>query len=215
MTATVTASPAETTPGHQLNTPTANATASTPPGSARRPSTEQVGSSAAFKHFKVTVQQVEQAPPGVRVLAEVCVRRLPPDPQGNRTRISWDPWSISTDSKTVDASRSSAPSPGEFPADRTYRVGQCASGWVPFPTRTRPLKINYANGVGDIAVWDANHLNKRPRIGGSAKPRRQGETNYFENCDAVRAVGKAPIRRGDPGYGPHLDGDDDGVGCED
>lgn len=37
---------------------------------------------------------------------------------------------------------------------------------------------------------------------------------YYENCDAARAAGEAPVRRGDPGYGPHLDADNDGVGCE-
>lgn len=36
----------------------------------------------------------------------------------------------------------------------------------------------------------------------------------FPNCSAARAAGAAPVRRGDPGYGPHLDRDDDGVGCE-
>jgi hypothetical protein len=36
---------------------------------------------------------------------------------------------------------------------------------------------------------------------------------YYENCDAVRAAGAAPIRRGDPGYAPHLDRDGDGEGC--
>ena len=38
-------------------------------------------------------------------------------------------------------------------------------------------------------------------------------TNYA-NCDAVRAAGAAPIHRGDPGYAPKLDRDNDGVGCE-
>ena len=37
---------------------------------------------------------------------------------------------------------------------------------------------------------------------------------YYENCDAARAAGAAPVRRGDPGYAAHLDRDDDGVGCE-
>jgi len=37
---------------------------------------------------------------------------------------------------------------------------------------------------------------------------------YFENCDAARAAGAAPVRRGDPGYRSGLDRDDDGVGCE-
>ena len=36
----------------------------------------------------------------------------------------------------------------------------------------------------------------------------------FRNCTAARAVGAAPVRRGDPGYGRHLDRDGDGVGCE-
>ena len=36
----------------------------------------------------------------------------------------------------------------------------------------------------------------------------------YPNCTAVRNAGAAPIRRGDPGYGKHLDRDNDGVGCE-
>ena len=36
----------------------------------------------------------------------------------------------------------------------------------------------------------------------------------FPNCAAARAAGAAPVRRGQPGYGPHLDRDGDGVGCE-
>ncbi|WP_312568739.1 excalibur calcium-binding domain-containing protein [Comamonas sp.] len=36
----------------------------------------------------------------------------------------------------------------------------------------------------------------------------------FANCAAARAAGAAPVYRGDPGYGPHLDRDNDGVGCE-
>jgi len=37
---------------------------------------------------------------------------------------------------------------------------------------------------------------------------------HYENCDAARAAGAAPVHRGDPGYGPHLDGDGDGSACE-
>lgn len=36
----------------------------------------------------------------------------------------------------------------------------------------------------------------------------------FANCAAARAAGAAPVRRGEPGYGPHLDRDGDGIGCE-
>jgi hypothetical protein len=45
----------------------------------------------------------------------------------------------------------------------------------------------------------------------SAPPRSGGA---FANCTAARAAGAAPVRRGDPGYGAHLDQDGDGVGCE-
>ncbi|MFI5509369.1 excalibur calcium-binding domain-containing protein [Mycobacterium sp. NPDC051804] len=37
---------------------------------------------------------------------------------------------------------------------------------------------------------------------------------YYKNCDAARDAGAAPVHEGDPGYGPHLDRDRDGVGCE-
>ncbi|MGC1270859.1 MAG: excalibur calcium-binding domain-containing protein [Croceibacterium sp.] len=36
----------------------------------------------------------------------------------------------------------------------------------------------------------------------------------FRNCTEARAAGAAPVRRGQPGYGRHLDRDGDGVGCE-
>jgi hypothetical protein len=52
-----------------------------------------------------------------------------------------------------------------------------------------------------------------PSSAGS-EPNRPGGSIHFENCDAARAAGAAPVRRGDPGYGPHLDRDGDGTGCE-
>lgn len=36
----------------------------------------------------------------------------------------------------------------------------------------------------------------------------------YKNCDAARDAGAAPVYRGDYGYGPHLDRDNDGIGCE-
>ncbi|MGG0469091.1 excalibur calcium-binding domain-containing protein [Bacillus albus] len=37
---------------------------------------------------------------------------------------------------------------------------------------------------------------------------------YYKNCAAVRAAGKAPLYRDQPGYSSHLDRDGDGVACE-
>lgn len=40
------------------------------------------------------------------------------------------------------------------------------------------------------------------------------QTAPYPNCSAARADGAAPVHVGQPGYGSHLDGDGDGVGCE-
>lgn len=37
---------------------------------------------------------------------------------------------------------------------------------------------------------------------------------HYADCDDARAGGAAPVHAGQPGYGPHLDSDHDGVGCE-
>ncbi|WP_101927273.1 MULTISPECIES: excalibur calcium-binding domain-containing protein [Luteimonas] len=49
-----------------------------------------------------------------------------------------------------------------------------------------------------------------PRFG--LQPQRS--QGAFRNCTEAREAGAAPVHRGEPGYGPHLDRDDDGVGCE-
>lgn len=52
----------------------------------------------------------------------------------------------------------------------------------------------------------------------SAPPRSAPTTPrtevWYANCTAVRAAGKAPLLRGQPGYASHLDRDNDGVACE-
>jgi outer membrane murein-binding lipoprotein Lpp len=40
-------------------------------------------------------------------------------------------------------------------------------------------------------------------------------TVFYWNCDAVRAAGAAPLANGQPGYLPHLDGNGNGIACED
>ena len=45
-------------------------------------------------------------------------------------------------------------------------------------------------------------------------PAQQDENVYYKNCAAVRAAGKAPLYRSDPGYAPKLDRDGDGIACE-
>src|SRR4051812_36639274 len=55
----------------------------------------------------------------------------------------------------------------------------------------------------------------RPQPTPTRKP-RHGAAPYFENCDAVRAAGLAPLTRGDGIYehNTHMDRDGDGMACE-
>lgn len=47
----------------------------------------------------------------------------------------------------------------------------------------------------------------------SATP-AMAEIGAYPNCSAARAAGAFNIPAGTPGYGPHLDRDKDGIGCE-
>ena len=42
----------------------------------------------------------------------------------------------------------------------------------------------------------------------------QAPSAYYSNCTEARNAGVTPIRRGEPGYAPHLDRDNDGIACE-
>ena len=49
----------------------------------------------------------------------------------------------------------------------------------------------------------------------SPEERHAIETSVtYAGCDEVRALGRDPLYAGEPGYGPHMDGDGDGVACE-
>ena len=57
------------------------------------------------------------------------------------------------------------------------------------------------------------HRNKR-----ATRPVEQAQSIngnvYYSSCAAARADGKRNIKRGQPGYRPALDRDNDGVACE-
>ncbi|MCJ0869015.1 excalibur calcium-binding domain-containing protein [Streptomyces sp. AP-93] len=60
-----------------------------------------------------------------------------------------------------------------------------------------------------------------PAATGKAKPPASSPTpapapkdTYYKNCAEAKAAGAAPIRRGQPGYGKHLDRDNDGIACD-
>ncbi len=78
------------------------------------------------------------------------------------------------------------------------------------------------NGGSHCHRGNASAMPRRPPMGDFAPRSGERLTNEgtpsgafaYRNCDAARAAGAAPVRRGDAGYGPHLDRDNDGIGCE-
>lgn len=49
----------------------------------------------------------------------------------------------------------------------------------------------------------------------SYQPQRAVRSSFsYRNCKEARAAGAAPLYRGQPGYGAHMDGDGDGIACE-
>ncbi|WP_323185312.1 excalibur calcium-binding domain-containing protein [Streptomyces sp. NBC_01214] len=122
------------------------------------------------------------------------------------------------------------PPPGSFPVSP-----QAADALAPpapaAPQRTtgtaRRPQGEAAAEPGRQAVADDGKVRtsgSAPAVGGSSSRTSTGGSRSsgsgggssvsYRNCTAVRQAGAAPIRRGDPGFGPHLDRDGDGVACE-
>jgi hypothetical protein len=55
---------------------------------------------------------------------------------------------------------------------------------------------------------------RRPRLTAAQTRAPADPAVRYRNCAEAWAAGAAPIRRGAPGYAPHLDGDLDGIACE-
>jgi hypothetical protein len=106
------------------------------------------------------------------------------------------------------------------------------------PTTSAPKPVHYANCTAVRGAGKAPLRKGRPgyRAGldrdgdgvaceaseGSSGGSSSGDSStggnsgsvYYANCAAVRAAGKAPLHRGEPGYSRKLDRDGDGVACE-
>jgi Excalibur calcium-binding domain/Protein of unknown function (DUF1524) len=77
--------------------------------------------------------------------------------------------------------------------------------------RDQPLP-DADDAAGPVLTTAPARTSAAPRTPSAPGPPPAGAP--FENCSAARAAGAAPVRRGDAGYGSHLDGDGDGVACE-
>ncbi len=104
-----------------------------------------------------------------------------------------------------------------------------AHSYIQFPHPKLDEFNNYQKTAKEsqIGFWSANTCNgdttksaEQPKQVVSPTPTKStapapiNDTVYYANCTAVRAAGKAPIYKGQPGYSSKLDRDGDGIGCE-
>lgn len=76
------------------------------------------------------------------------------------------------------------------------------------PTTTIPPTTTTVAPTTTAPPPSSTTTTTRPRNG------PPGQTPHYDNCFQAWRAGALPLNRGDPGYGPHLDDDNDGVACE-
>ena len=117
-----------------------------------------LGQTKTFKYFTVRVTHVQAEEFWFGVKAKVCVRKLPPGSPGHKTRVSWDPWSLSTDHGTIPmaiAQEGTSPWSDVFAESIRLRRGECTSGWLPFAAHddVAVAKVKYRNSLGNTIAW--------------------------------------------------------------
>lgn len=83
---------------------------------------------------------------------------------------------------------------------------------IPMPVAAHGGGLN-AEGCHTNRATGDYHCHRK---GGTPEARQvaRSQQSTYKNCTEARRAGAAPVRRGQPGYGRHLDRDGDGVGCE-
>ena len=64
--------------------------------------------------------------------------------------------------------------------------------------------------LGLVALGVVYNWSNQP----SPEPLKVEQSVYYSGCNEVRALGKAPLYAGQPGYREDMDGDGDGIACE-
>ncbi|MFP7760169.1 excalibur calcium-binding domain-containing protein [Marisediminicola sp. LYQ85] len=110
----------------------------------------------------------------------------------------------------ISHSRKSGSSTISVPARGTARFENRVK--LPEDKRTK-VSVSFRGKVVASKTFSVNCVKPAPAV--KPKPKPKPSAVYYKNCDAVRAAGKAPLHKGQPGYeAPRLDRDRDGVACE-
>lgn len=79
----------------------------------------------------------------------------------------------------------------------------------------QPLSLKIAQATPTTTAKPAAQPKVQAQPATTATKSATAETNvYYKSFKEVRAAGKAPLHKGDPGYRAGLDRDNDGIACE-
>ncbi len=87
-------------------------------------------------------------------------------------------------------------------------AASCTYGWTAPVPAPAPFVGSSSSGSGSGGSSGSGSG------AGSGSAAGGGSSASYQNCDAVRAAGAAPIHPGDPGWQQKFDRDGDGIGCE-
>lgn len=87
-------------------------------------------------------------------------------------------------------------------------VGGVSAGCAERAERPATPSVPHSSGTGYPSAAVASPAVSAGRTASSAV------AAYYADCAAVRRAGKAPLRRGEPGYRAGLDRDGDGIACD-
>jgi outer membrane biosynthesis protein TonB len=114
--------------------------------------------------------------------------------------------------KTVTTAEPTTTARSATPTAKPSAAASKPAGLLSMPPTTKPAKPATTKPTARNTTKPKPKPTNKPTT--KPKPKPTTEAAYYKNCDAVRAAGKAPIHRGDPGYSRKLDRDGDGIGCE-
>jgi Excalibur calcium-binding domain len=76
------------------------------------------------------------------------------------------------------------------------------------------VRTLFIAGAIAVGIAGAPFAQAAPSTSTTSPAPTTGSSVYYPNCRAACDAGAAPIYRGQPGYRPPLDRDNDGIACE-
>lgn len=186
-TATRTSSPRPTPTPTPSPTPTPTQAPTTPPAPTPTPAPEPVVIEDAAWAGELPFSNCTQA-------AALGVYNIPAGTPGYGPHLDRDKDGIGCENGSIAYNPGLLPGPAPAPAPAPEPAP--APDPVPAPAVPVPAPVAPAPAPAPVPVAPAP-------VSGA-----------FKNCTEARNAGAAPVYIGTPGYGPHLDRDGDGIGCE-